>query len=60
MLQYDDNYSKLNQINKQEQNTLLANRLKNAKPIVKTNCPHSFNSNKKKPNKSHERKDLSN
>ena len=56
---YEDNYTLLNKIQKQEQNTLMTNRLKNAKSIVKTNCPQSFNNARKKAAKSHEKKDLS-
>ncbi len=56
---YEDNYTLLNKLYKKEQNDLMLNRLKNAKSIVKTNCPNSFNSFKKKNNKSQE-KNLSN
>jgi hypothetical protein len=55
---YEDNYTLLNKIYKQEQNNLMTTRLKNAKSIVNTHCPHSFNGTRKKPNKS-EKKDLS-
>jgi hypothetical protein len=55
---YEDNYTLLNKIYKQEQNTLMTTRLKNAKSIVNTHCPHSFNGVRKKANKS-EKKDLS-
>ena len=56
---YEDNYNILNQRQKQEQNTLMTTRLKNAKSVVKTNCPQSFNNSKKKPGKSLEKQDLS-
>lgn len=49
---YEDNYTLLNKIYKQEQNTLMTTRLKNAKSIVNTHCPHSFNGVRKKANKS--------
>ncbi len=49
---YENNYTLLNKLYKKEQNDLLLNRLKNVKSIVKTNCPNSFNSFKKKNNKS--------
>lgn len=55
---YEDNYTLLDKLNKKEQNTLMINRLKNAKSIVKTNCPPSFNNSRKKSNKSYEKKDL--
>ena len=57
---YEDNYTLLNKLYKKEQNDLMLNRLKNAKSIVKTTCPNSFNSFKKKANKSQEKKDMSN
>ena len=57
---YEDNYTLLNKLYKKEQNDLMQNRLKNAKSIVKTNCPNSFNSFKKKANKSKEKKYFSN
>jgi hypothetical protein len=55
---YEDNYTLLNKIYKQEQNNLMTTRLKNAKSIVNTHCPYSFNGVRKKANKS-EKKDLS-
>lgn len=58
MRTYEDNYTLLNKIYKQEQNTLMTNRLKNAKSIINTHCPNSFNSVRKKANRS-EKKDLS-
>ena len=45
---YEDNYTLLNKIYKQEQNTLMTTRLKNAKSIVNTHCPYSFNGVRKK------------
>ena len=57
---YEDNYTLLSKLYKKEQNILMLARLKNAKSIVNTNCPNSFNSNKKKRNKIQEKKDLSN
>ena len=58
---YENNYTLLNKLYNQEQNDLLLTRLKNAKSIVNTNCPNSFNVFKKKSNKSKEKKkDLSN
>ena len=57
---YEDNYTLLNKLYKKEQNTLMLARLRNAKSIVNTNCPNTFNSFKKKRNKSQEKKDLSN
>ena len=56
---YENDYTLLNKLYKQEQNTIMFSRLKNAKSIVNTNCPHSFNNTKKKINKSHEKKDWS-
>ena len=56
---YEDNYTLLSKLFKQEQNALMNTRLKNVKSIVKTNCPNSFNSYRKKTNKSQEKKDLS-
>ena len=58
--QYEDNYTLLNKLYKQEQNNLMLARLKNAKSIVNTNCPNCFNVFKKKKNKAQDKKDLSN
>ena len=58
--QYEDNYTLLNKLYKQEQNNLMLARLKNAKSIVNTNCPNCFNAFKKKTNKPQDKKDLSN
>ena len=58
--QYEDNYTLLNKLYKQEQNNLMLARLKNAKSIVNTNCPNCFNAFKKKKNKPQDKKDLSN
>jgi hypothetical protein len=58
---YENNYTLLNKLYNQEQNDLMLSRLKNAKSIVNTNCPNSFNIFRKKSNKSQEKKkDLSN
>lgn len=57
---YENNYTLLNKIYNQEQNNILNTRLKNAKSIVNTNCPNSFNNSRKKTNKSNDKKDLSN
>ena len=57
---YEDNYTLLNKLYKQEQNELLNNRIKNAKSIISNHCPNSFNTFRKKADKSHEKKDLSN
>ena len=56
---YEQDYTLLNKLYKQEQNTIMQSRLKNAKSIVNTNCPDSFNSQRKKIIKSQEKKDLS-
>ena len=56
---YNDNYTILNKLHKQEQNSIMTTKLKNAKSIVKTNCPTSFNNFRKKLNKSYDRKNLS-
>ena len=56
---YEDNYTLLSKLFKQEQNALMNTRLKNVKSIVKTNCPNSFNRYRKKTNKYQEKKDLS-
>ena len=58
--QYEDNdYSPLNKLLKQEQNALIANRIKNIKATVNTNSPSIFNKTLKRQNKSQEQKDLS-
>ena len=56
---YNDNYTILNKLHKEEQNSIMITRLKNAKSIVKTNCPNSFNNFRKKINKSYDKKNLS-
>lgn len=56
---YEDDYTLLNKLYKQEQNTIMLSRLKNAKSIVKTRYPNSFNNSRKKINKSHAKMDLS-
>ena len=56
---YEFNYTLLNKLYKKERDVLLMNRLKNAKSIVNTNCPHSFSSFRKKLNKQNLKKDLS-
>ena len=45
---YENNYTLLNKLYNQEQNDLMLSRLKNAKSIVNTNCPNSFNIFRKK------------
>lgn len=58
--QYEDNnYSPLNKLLKEEQNDLIANRIKNIKAIVNTKAPSIFNKTLKRQNKSLEQKDLS-
>ena len=56
---YEQDYTLLNKLYKQEQNTIMQSRLKNAKSIVNTNCPNSFNYPRKRIIKSQEQKDLS-
>ncbi len=56
---YEDNYTILNKLYKQEQNSIMTTRLKNAKSLLNTNCPNSFNNSKKKKNKSHDKNDMS-
>ena len=52
-------YTLLSKIYKQEQNNIMLTRLKNAKSIVKTNCPNSFSNSKKKIIRSQEKKNFS-
>lgn len=56
---YEDDYTLLNKLYKQEQNSIMQYKVKNAKSIVKTKCPDSFNNSRKKEVKSHGKKDLS-
>ena len=56
---YEQDYMLLNKLYKREQNIIMQSRLRNAKSIVNTNCPNSFNNIRKKLIKSQEKKDLS-
>ena len=56
---YEFNYTLMNKLMKKERDALLVNRLKNVKSIVKTNCPNSFSTFRKKNTKANLKKDLS-
>ena len=56
---YEFNYTLMKKLMKKERDALLVNRLKNVKSIVKTNCPHSFSTFRKKNTKANLKKDLS-
>ena len=56
---YEFNYTLMNKLYKKERDALLINRLKNIKSLVKTNCPHSFSSFRKRSTKANLKKDIS-
>jgi hypothetical protein len=56
---YEDNYNILSKLFKKEQNILMTARLKNAKSLINTNCPNTFNKNMRKVNRTKDKKDLS-
>jgi hypothetical protein len=59
LMGYENNYTLLSKIHKQEQNALMTHRLKNVKSTIKTTSPKYFSNFRKRPNKSQEKKDLS-
>lgn len=52
--------ARLNEIYKSEQNQYMANKLQNAKPLVKINCPESFIFYKKNFHKASSKDNISN
>ncbi len=55
---YEDSYNILNKMYKKEQNILMTTRVKNAKSLINTNCPNTFNKNNRRVNRSKDKKDL--